>query len=195
MREHVGAVDDRCRLREEDVVQLLAEHRRAAARRLDEGVVVAVRDGCGGRGQQGRERPERERDLVVRDQVLVVRDDLRRARRVVDDLQLHLLALEAAVHVDHGGPELVAAHRGLAGIGEVSRERERDADLHRAGGCLPRGRRRGRCARERGGEDGRGRDELEGTSHRKNLPCRSIRPAEPRDVDTGRPQPVGVLPA
>ena len=168
MREHVGAVDDRRRLREEDVVQLLAEHRRAAARRLDEGVVVAVRDGCRRRGQQGRERPERERDLVVRDQVLVVRDHLRRTRRVVDDLQPDLFALEAAVRVDDGGPELVAAHRGLARIGEVARERKRDADRDRPAARGPRGTRDGGDA----GEGKNPRENREGAAHRVP-PCSS----------------------
>src|SRR5207302_5607762 len=162
VRKDVGALHDRRRLGEEDVVQLLVEDGGTAAGRLDEGVVVAVRDGRGRRGQERRERPEDERNLVVRDQVLVVRYGLRRAARVVEDLEVDVVAEQPAVGVDHVAPELVAAHRGLAGIGEVSRERERDADLHRAGGCLPRGRRRGRCGRERGGEDGRAGEELEG---------------------------------
>ena len=63
----VAAVDDRRRLREEDVVELLVEHRRAAARRLDERVAVAVGD-RGGRApsEQRRERAEDEVDVVLR---------------------------------------------------------------------------------------------------------------------------------
>ena len=191
MREHVCAVHDGSGLREEDVVQLLVEDRRTAARRLDERVVVAVGHRRRGSGEERREGPERESDLVLRDQVLVVRDDLVRARRVVDDLQLDLVAQEPAVGVDDARPELVAALRGLARVGEVAGERERDPDLDRARRrAVRRGRssRRGRAlaaatAARRGERDGEhDRDEREGSPHRYGPPCRPIRPSDRRDL-------------
>ena len=166
MREDVRAVHDRSRLREEDVVQLLLEHCRAASRRLDERVVVAVRDGRGRRRQERRERAEHERDLVLRDQVLVVRHDLRRAARVVEDLEIDVLAEQTAVRVDDVLPQLVAAHRRFAGIREVARKRQRDSDLHRAPGHRTAGGRR-RRRRGRRGDEGRARNrqELQGSTH------------------------------
>ena len=95
--------------------ELLVEHGGAAAGRLDERVAVAVRDGCGRRGEQGRERPEDEVDLVLRDEVLVVRRRLRRAAGVVLDDQLHLPAQDAALRVDGLRPQLVALLANLPG--------------------------------------------------------------------------------
>ena len=103
----------------------------------DERVVVALRDVRGGNAQQRRERAEHEVDVVLRDQVLVVRDDLVRAARVVDDLQLDLPAEDAAVRVHRVGPQLVPPLRGLARIGEVAGQRERDPDHERFGGGAP----------------------------------------------------------
>ena len=76
--------------------ELLVEDRGAAAGRLDERVAVAVRDRRRRRREQRRERAEDEVDLVLRDEVLVVRGGLGRARRVVLDDQLDLAAEDAA---------------------------------------------------------------------------------------------------
>src|SRR5207245_1994245 len=60
LRERIAAVDDRSGLGEEHVRQLLGEHGRPAAGRLDEGVAVAVGDPGRGRREQRRERTEDE---------------------------------------------------------------------------------------------------------------------------------------
>ena len=69
MHERVAAVEHRRGLHEEHVAEMLGEDRRAAARRLDERVVVAERDARGRGGEERRERPEDEVDLVARDQL------------------------------------------------------------------------------------------------------------------------------
>ena len=137
MHERVAAVEHRCRLHEEHVAEVFSEDRGAAAGRLDERIVVARGDASSRGGEERRERPEDEIDFVARDQALVVRDDLIGAARVVHDLELHLSTEHASVLVDLLRPELVAAHRRLARVGEVSREGERDADEERLLGRCP----------------------------------------------------------
>src|SRR5262249_39065129 len=66
-----------------------------------------------------------------RDQGLVVRDGLVRARRVVHDLQLDLPAEDAPVRVHVRRPELVALPQRLARIGEVAARGQRYADHYR----------------------------------------------------------------
>ena len=113
--------------------------------------MVAVRDRCRRAREQRGERPEDQVDVVACDQLLVVRDRLARIGRVVDDLQLDLASEEAAVRVDVGRPEVVAALHRLPRIGEVAAERERDPDLDRPGAA-------GRRPGVRGRRDDRGGD-------------------------------------
>ena len=65
MHERVAAVDDRRRLREEHVRELLLEGGRATSGRLDERIAIAIRDARRRRGQEGREGAEDEVDVVA----------------------------------------------------------------------------------------------------------------------------------
>ena len=90
VRKHVAALHHRGGLHEEEVVQVLCEHLRSAAGRLDEGIAVTFCNARRRDGQQAREGSKDDVDFVLRDEVLVVGDDLVWARGVVDDLDLHL---------------------------------------------------------------------------------------------------------
>src|SRR4029077_7495044 len=131
----------------EDVVGRLVgragEHRRRAARALDQRVAVPGRDGRRRRGQQRGERPERQVHLVGGEQGLVVGLRLRGRAVVVEDIELDRAAEQAAAGVHVAGPQLVAALEGLAVGGEVAGQRQRRADQGGLGAGRGRGAARG----------------------------------------------------
>ena len=105
-----------------DVVQTGIEDGRRPARAFDHGVAVAVHGGRRRKRQERRERTEGQVHVVRRDQGLVVRDHLRRARRVRDDLQLDLVTEQSALFVLIRGPQFVALLKGVAVAREVTRK-------------------------------------------------------------------------
>src|SRR5450631_3207059 len=112
------------------------EDAQATTRGLGEGVAETVGDRRRRDREQAAERSEDERDLVLRDQVLVVGDDLRGAARVIHVLHGHLVAEQAALGVLVMRPEVVALDEGLAVPREIPGQRYRDADRYRR--CLGR---------------------------------------------------------
>ena len=151
VRERDEVVDHR-QADVEDVLQAVAECGGRAAGALDKRVPVAVDDLRGRHGQERRERAENQLVVVGGDQLLVVGDDLGRARRVRDDVELDRVAHQAAGGVDVVGPELVALLERLAVGREVPGQRQRRADrdrrlVTRARARADRARRRARaCA-------------------------------------------------
>jgi hypothetical protein len=107
---------------------VLGEDGRAATSRLDEGVAVTVGNLSSRHGEQAGERSEHEVDLVLADQVLVVRRHLIGTRRVIDDLQYHRMSVDPALAIHDACPGLVTLLRGSPRIGEVTGQRERDAN-------------------------------------------------------------------
>ena len=126
--EQVSLVVRRRLLGEEQVLEPAREHLRRTAGRLDVEHVVALGDRRGRQVQQRRERPQEEVDVVAADQGVVVGDDGVLVARVVLDVELHLASEQTALLVDRGRPDLIALLRRAPRLGEVSSERQRDAD-------------------------------------------------------------------
>ncbi len=119
-------------LREEEVLEAAIEQLRRAAGRLDVEHSVAL----GHRGrrqvQQRGEGPKQKVHLVAADQGVVVGHDRVLVALVVLDDHLHRAPVdEAALLVDHCLPDLVALLCRLAGLRELSGQRQRGADLDR----------------------------------------------------------------
>ena len=139
------------------------------ARALDHGEVVAAHGLGGRRGEQRRERAERQVDVVLHDQLLVLGLGLVRVAVVVEDLELDLAAEQSAVAVDVALPELVALLERLAVGGEAARQRERDAHQDvRVRAVLGGG--RATAASQRGRRDRGGRAECEKPGRMKSHP-------------------------
>ena len=114
-----------------DVVQAACKHGRSTTSAFYKRISIPARDDrCRFRQECG----ERSKDQVVfmyGDQCLVVGLHLVRAAVIVDDVQLHLPAQQSTSFVDVSGPKLIALLERHTICGEVSRERERDADFDR----------------------------------------------------------------
>src|SRR6185437_8091391 len=104
----------------EDVLEALREHGRAAADALKHHVPVPVSDDRSRLGQQGRVRAEGEIDLVYRNQLLIVGNDLRRARSIGQEVHNDRTTEDATVSVLVSGPGLVALLGGEPVRGEVT---------------------------------------------------------------------------
>jgi len=95
---------------------------------LDEDHPVLLRDRRGREVQQRREGAEEQIDLVLGDELGVVGDDRVLVARVVGDLELDLATEQAAVGVDLVAPDLVPLAGLATGLGEVTGQRQGDAD-------------------------------------------------------------------
>src|SRR5665811_91154 len=80
--------------------------------------------------QRGK-RTENQVDVVDADQLLVIRDHLDRAARIVDYVERYLASEQTALGVDVVGPELVALLERFSISGEISCQRKRHTDLDR----------------------------------------------------------------
>src|SRR4051794_25304683 len=129
--EDVALVVGRGLLREEDVLVAAVEDVGRAAGRLDVELAVALGDRGRRQVQQRGEGAEQHVDLLAADQRVVVGDDGVLVARVVADDDLDLAPEQAALAVDHLLPDLVALAGCLAGLGEVTGERQRSADADR----------------------------------------------------------------
>jgi hypothetical protein len=128
LHEHVGLVLGRGLLREEQLREAAVEHLGRTAGGLDVEHVVLLRDGGRGEVQQRREGAEEQVDVVLGDELRVVGDDGVLVAGVIGDLQLHLTPEQAAVGVDLVLPDLVAPLGLAPRLGEVTRQRQGDAD-------------------------------------------------------------------
>ena len=124
-----------------------AKTARRAARALDERVAVAGRHRRRGAVSSEENGPKVSVDLVGRDQLRVVGDDLVGSLASFRISSSTLRPSSPPLAFTSCGPQLVAALEGLAVGGEVARQRQRGADHDRLlGGSGPvGGARRSRC--------------------------------------------------